>query len=137
MSYECKKLKHLYYLFYIHIINLPKYSKMNDDNGYGFYCDLDVSPQQLVFSKNTNKNKPMNPSCFNHYLKPFNDPDYYFDDSYLYEEATVIHMKKFDENDKNIQNYLNVKKNYVSNVYFNLTCIATMCISAVFIFKKI
>ena len=120
---------------------------MNDDNGYGFYCDLDVSPQHHVFSKKSNATKKTNsvakatgvnsPAVFNHYLRPFNDPDYYYDDTYLYEEATVIHIKKFDENDKNKQNYLNAGKQYASNVYFNLTCIATMCLGAVFIFKKV
>ena len=118
---------------------------MNDDNGYGFYCDLDISPQHHVFSKKSNATKKTNStaktapvsSCFNHYLRPFNDAEYYYDDSYLYEEATVINMKKFDEKDINKENYLTAGKNYVNNVYFNLTCIATMCISAVFIFKKI
>jgi hypothetical protein len=122
---------------------------MNDDDGYGFYCDLDVSPQHHVFSKKSNTNKKSNsfakatvtnthsPAYFNHYLRPFNDAEYYYDDSYLYEEATVINMKKFDEKDINKENYLNAGKQYASNVYFNLTCIATMCISAVFIFKKI
>ena len=105
---------------------------MNDDNGH-------------VFSKKSNTNKKSNsiakatasPAYFNHYLRPFNDAEYYYDDSYLYEEATVINMKKFDEKDINKENYLNAGKQYASNVYFNLTCIATMCISAVFIFKKI
>ena len=116
---------------------------MNDDNGYGFYCDLDISPQHHVFSKKSNSfanatAATMNsPAWFNHYLRPFNDAEYYYDDSYLYEEATVINMKKFDEKDINKENYLTAGKNYVNNVYFNLTCIATMCISAVFIFKKI
>jgi len=118
---------------------------MNDDNGYGFYCDLDVSPQHHVFSKKSNATKKTNSfaktspvsSCFNHYLRPFNDPEYYYDDTYLYEEATVIHIKKFDEKDINKENYLIAGKNYVNNVYFNLTCIVTMCISAVFIFKKV
>jgi hypothetical protein len=100
---------------------------MNDDDGYGFYCDLEVSPQNPMFSK---KIKTTNATCFDHYLRPFNDHEYYYDDT------TIINIKKYDDSTDNID-FNDLGKKYMNSIYFSMSCIATMCIGIAFIFKKV
>jgi len=83
-----------------------------------------------MFSKKINSTKAINAICFDDYLRPFNDHEYYYDDT------TIINVKKYDDISDNID-FDVVGKRYMNSIYFSMSCIATMCIGIAFIFKKV